>query len=378
MADGSALTVERIAGRRNVILRFSIPEAVSNLQMSYSIDPTYFPPGSQRDEPSNARSRITPGLAVLRTTCVFPVGELVSGEATVDSRLPAGWTIAWPWPQEGLMARIPSGELAQAEYFVAGNITFAHLRFGENTITLTQTPETDRVDMDKVAMILSTYEQTLGPSAFLRGRNTLLSIVPHEFMRGGAAGTVSAVQPPHLITVAHEILHWWNPGGVAQDDARWFSEGFTEYLSIRALADARLISIDDRNHALADLQSEAEFLQAELHYTLAEASIASLEDPRASRLVYAEGAMLGYAIDELLRIDGKSLAAFVGWVNANFAAPLSSLDVRAAARDRLGSRLESFFDSYVTGRAALPHIDFGPATGSSGVARYLPPGTTKN
>ncbi len=74
-----------------------------------------------------------------------------------------------------------------------------------------------------------------------------------------------------------------------------------------------------------------------------------------------------------LAARGDKLSDFIAHAVFNVTKPVDSEQIHAAARRLYGDVLDPFFEQYVFGNARLPRRDFGPATGASGAARFLPP-----
>lgn len=372
--DYAPLHVETEQTAGGVVCKLLLPPDAASLSLHYRVDPTFYPPGSLHDSPADARSRVTRNLAVLRTTSVWPVGDLGHAHGEVTFLLPEGWSMAWPWAvTDDGRHHLPSKTLSQAEYVVAGALDMQFLKLTGTRCHLARAAGTEGIDLDAMARLIHLYRTWMGGSPRPVGSNYLAAVVPAEFMHGGAAGRFTAVQPPDPHTLAHELFHWWNSGGDFAEDARWFAEGFTEYVSVEAATDTGLLTPADRNAIYADLQAEMVYLERDGVRPLAEISRTSRDEPEAGRLIYAKGAMLAGAMAEALAAHGGKLTDLVAEVVFDVDRPVTSQAIQTAARERYGAELEPFFSRYVFGDESLLIVDFGPATGASGAVRFLPP-----
>ncbi len=367
------LSVRTDATPQGLACTLSLPDDAPGLTLRYRIDPTYYPPGLQQDAAADARSRLTADLAALRTTALWPVGDLARTHGEVRFLLPDGWQLAWPWAVSGDIHHLPAKALRYAEYFAAGQLEKQFLKLEGTRVHLARAPEADEIRLDALARLLHVYRTLMGGAPEPTGANYLVAVVPSGFMRGGAAGRFTAVQPPDPHTLAHELFHWWNAGGDYAADARWFAEGFTEYVALDAAVASGLMTSEERRRVLADLQAELAYLERAGIVSLVDDARASRTDARASRRMYAKGALVAHAMAAKLAARGDKLSDFIAHAVFNVTKPVDSEQIHAAARRLYGDVLDPFFEQYVFGNARLPRRDFGPATGASGAARFLPP-----
>lgn len=371
--DYGTLTVRAEETARGLACELILPDDARSLTLRYRIDPTYYPPGSSRSASADARSRLTGDLAVLRTATLWPVGDLAGLHGEIRFRLPDGWQLAWPWAVSGEVHHLPAKALRYAEYVVAGPVEKQFLKLEGTRVHLARAAGAEGVQLDGVARLVHVYRTLMGGAPEPTGANYLVAIVPSDFMHGGAAGRFTAVQPPDRHTLAHEIFHWWNAGSHYAADARWFAEGFTEFVALDGAVASGLMTVQERDAVLADLQAEMRYLERDGAESLVSAARASRTNARSSRLLYAKGALVARAMAAKLALRGEKLTDLVAHVVFRVGGPADSRAIHAAARDLYGETLDALFEQYVFGNAPLPREDFGPAMGASGAARFLPP-----
>lgn len=131
---------------------------------------------------------------------------------------------------------------------------------------------------------------------------------PESFERG---------QNPHTLHfLAHEIFHDWlggklRPGGEGEGLA-WFWEGFTEYLSLRLLAEAGLVTPEWFAERLGEHEQAVSALASFGATAFADPSVA-WRDPAIEPLTYGGSALVAFALDvELHRRGAPDLAALLG------------------------------------------------------------------
>jgi hypothetical protein len=342
-----------------------IPSRAKSLVIDYTIDPTYFPPGSDRRDAAEARSRIAADLAIVRSSSLFPRIDAPGGDARlgVEFDLPAGWLAVTPWPSVEGRVVAPVGIGAPVEYIAIGPFETRVLSAGAAEVHLATPALVATRELPVEAIIAREMELLAAP--FKRRGPFLATVVPDSFMHGGAAGDHSIVQSSAPMVLAHEVFHWWNDSTLTARDASWFREGLTEYYGIRVAREAGAWTADAEAACFADLAAEMRQIEEVAPRGLKEASL----DPAAARLVYAKGALFWMLIDERLRSSGRYLEEGVRRVVTSPREGLTTAELRTLFSSLYGGVVDGEFDLYVLGANRLPDLGLPPATGRSGCAR---------
>jgi hypothetical protein len=345
------------------IVRFA--EHATELVITYTIDPTFYPTDANRSDPADARSRIAPDLAIIRSSSLFPRIDAGTGPVTLaaDFELPPGWVAVTPWPSSGGRVQVPADIGAPAEYFALGPFETRTLTVGSAAVQVA-TPALVATGAFPIEAIVS-RELELLDAPFKRPGPFLATVVPDAFMHGGAAGDHTIVQSsaPHVL--AHEVFHWWNDGTLTGRDAAWFREGLTEYYGIRIAREAGAWTTEAESNCLADLEAEMRRLEAAGPRGLRDASL----DPAARRLVYSKGALFWLLTDRQLHSVGRYLEEGVRRVVTSPRAGLTTEEIRTLFSSLYGGAVDDAFDRYVIGADRLPDLGLPAATGRSGCAR---------
>ena len=151
-----------------------------------------------------------------------------------------------------------------------------------------------------------------------------------------AEGEDAAVQL--VATLVHEYVHRLLPGALHErvaprlsgldlpDDARWFTEGFAEWITRRLLGRAGLIDAEETLRRLGRIEDDRSLL---------EAGRAAADEPAADALCYAGGALLAAWLDLGLRRahegdDDPFFRLVDGLVHSEIEVPLRAATVRDA------------------------------------------------
>jgi len=173
----------------------------------------------------------------------------------------------------------------------------------------------------------------------------------------------------HIIT--HEFLHLWIGVGISAADPEreyWFSEGFTEYSTLKLMKSLKLIDEDHFISApMSGLEDDVQkYLPVAGSISMREAG---LEKSANYDLIYSGGALVAFALDVELREGSDMQLGFEDFVqrmyhdfNSDpFAAGKASYtyeDVVRIASELAGKNLQPFFDDYVKGAGVLPIGDY--------------------
>jgi hypothetical protein len=351
----------------DAVLVYGVPigSRARSLAITYTIDPSYFPAGSNREDPAEARSRISPDLAVVRSSSLFPRLEVPGSTARlgVEFELPRGWVAVTPWPSADGRVIVPAEPGASVEYLAIGPFETRVVAAGGAQVQVA-TPALVATGAFPVEAIIA-REMDLLDAPFKRPGPFLATVVPDPFMHGGAAGDHSIVQSPAPVVLAHEVFHWWNDAALTARDASWFREGLTEYYGIRVAREAGGWTPETEMACFADLNAEMRRIEQDVPRSLVNASL----DPGGARLVYAKGALFWMLVDQRLRASGRFLEEAVRRVVTSPREGLTTAELRTLFSTLYGGAVDGEFDRYVLGANRLPDLELPAATGRSGCAR---------
>ncbi len=369
-SQARALRVNRRGGTP-LTFDIALPSDPSTISIEYQIDPTYFPSGMERDSPADARSRASRDVAVLRTTSLLPVLSLDGVGAYVTFQLPGRWTAITPWEPRRSGYWVPWTRRPRVDYLGVGPFRWQTVLIGGSQVQMGVYGTDGQVTPAQIRDLLR-YEVALVGSGFESPGRRSVVVIPGTFMQGGAAGAASAVLAPSAILLAHELFHWWMRADLVSPDARWFTEGFAQYVGIVSAHETGLISEALRRACFADLQAEMRFLESSGSVGLAEASSGYSRDSRSQRLVYSKGALFVRRLDQLGRRRGSGLRAVLRPIFAEPRRGLTSGDLERFVVQAYGQAGSAEYRRFVLAADTLPTSDFGEATGRSGCARTWP------
>ncbi|NUM56303.1 MAG: hypothetical protein HUU46_21910 [Candidatus Hydrogenedentes bacterium] len=347
-------------------------DTAGTVRIAYDVDPTFYPPASDRATAADARARVTGDLGVLRTTTILPQ-RIVAGAERIRFDLPGGWTAVTPWVEhdgafvlgEGAGGMIP-------EYIGIGPISVTEFSADEILFRVGVCVGVEGMENTSLLRVLKIERDIAACAPGAPGDIFCVIVVPRGFIRGGSSGQFSAVQPPEAVTLAHEMFHWWNTSRLIKPDANWFHEGFTEYYGICAARDAGLIDAEFATACFADLNAEMRYLEGDKPVSLLDASALSQRDFKMRRIVYAKGALLALLMERELKVQGKTLNEAMASILALGRGNLSNDDLRGQFREVYGGAVDGMFNQYVLEANPLPDLELPAATGKTGVAKYLP------
>ncbi len=363
---GRFLNVVEPDGSRPYIKRIEIPKTAGVVQVDYTLDPIYYPPGMGRD-PAEARSRVTSALGVLRTSAIFPRFELSGLDAEVKLALPPGWVAVTPWRDMGAGFYLSAAEFEATDYLAVGPFHVLDVDVGDASVRVA-VPEGETDVAGMVRRLVRQAARVMKTPVPRAGRMSVI-VVPPRFMRGGSAGERSVVQPASPAVLAHEILHWWNSASLTKDEAAWFREGFSEYYGLKVARDAGLVSGAEALDCLADMAGEMRWLESVRPFALGDVSLA-FDEPHARRLVYAKGALYAYLLDRRLAAVDRSLDEVLREIAAEERTGLGNGDLRGLFHRVYGGFADPSFDAYVFRGERLPDLGLPRGSGTSGCARY--------
>jgi hypothetical protein len=340
--------------------------------IEYTMDPTFYPPGSRSRDASDARARLGKRLAVLRTSSLFPTYDRSFDSARVVFVLPKDWTVAAPWLPDGDGFVLSQDDQRAVDYLGLGLLEVRKITVGNIPFIISASINAERVGAEKVSLVVRYFLDLVGsPPPVGSGTRSVVS-VPVSFMRGGAAGNRSIVQGTSPIILAHELFHWWTHSDLVQTEAKWFSEGFTNYFAVKAASEAGLITNDEAAQCFSDLAGEMRLLEKNGARSLRDVSVDYFKNGRAQRLVYSKGTLLALFIERKLDKRNQSMDEMIRKVLSKRRRGLSNSDLGRFFAQQYGSSEGAHFFRFLNEDIPLPRLGLGPATGDSGCARYLP------
>lgn len=371
-SGGRELVVDHITEDADATHRIDVTGIVDPVVIEYTINPTFFPPGGSEKYPSDARSRVVDGVGVVRTGSLLPTMTDGNRNARVSFSLPADWVAVTPWRSVDTgVFTIPASEWGQVDYLGLGPFETLELPVGKDIVRIGVLGVDSEIDVDAVAGLLEFHRELAGSPPVDPGPRTVL-LVPQKFMRGGAAGARSTVQIADAGVLAHELLHWWVHSDLTTAEAKWFTEGFTNYYGILAAQEVGLLSQDEVTECFADLNAEMRYLERDRPRSLQQVSEGYTREARSRRLVYSKGTLFAELLERELRLQDRALSEFMRAVLTESRAGLNNKDLRETLANVYGNLADARFIANVIAGEALPDMGFGPATGRSGCARYLP------
>lgn len=346
------------------------------LTLTYSMDPVFYPPGSIGNDRREARAILEPTGGVLRTHTIFPASNLRTDAHRVSFVLPEGWRALTPWrPISESIFILSDREFRATDYLSVGPLDIETLTVEDMEIRVGGFPGVD-LPLDSVVEVINLLTRDFGPIPNASSGPRCLTIVPPDFIHGGSSGSRSSVQNTHVVTLVHEIFHWWNPGSRGSPETRWFGEGVTTYVGVRYAHVAQLISAQELKACFADLYGEMRFLERSGANSLSRAGREATGEAQMSRLNYSKGALVTWLLQEQLQSEGKDVVDGIRRVVLETAPGFSNQDIFAIIRDEFSIETADMLRQWVVDRVALPKRSFGTATGASGIARFLPLETT--
>jgi predicted metalloprotease with PDZ domain len=299
--------------------------------------------------------------------------------SVVRVRLPNGWRIATPYRADPTRPdTYVATDLADlwANGSLVGPLSTEEVRSGALRVVFAGGPS--------IRAGLGVYARSLGPvvrtyAAALGGAPTgtlvvIANLSPRPRDRGGESFTrsISMLSPnaPDASTrsqwgylLAHETFHQWNPNAFPpadQPQVEWLVEGFTDYMTRRAMRSTGLMTDDEYRRAVS--ASYATYAALAGHTSL---RAAGADKGTNYDLLYAGGATVAAALDADLRRRTRGARGVPELLAAMAAAyratkrPYEYDDVVRTASRVAGADLHPFFARYVSGVEVIPREALG-------------------
>jgi predicted metalloprotease with PDZ domain len=317
-------------------------------------------------------------IAYVRENSVFMISRtaLVINESVRQSRVqfvvPDGWRVAAPWmpvaDEPGAFNVGNKGILMQSCVLV-GDFTEREVRAGDTVVKLAIGHGLDQYSdtiESAVGAVVPAYRALFEDTPQAR----FLAVVDVNVAGGITDGSaypnsVSVLTPRRMeganfvqavYTIAHELLHLWNGFRMRPaEQAEWFREGFTDYLTWRTLVDLDLV---DETPVLIELKRQ---LTAYLNLNPTVSIAAAGEDKSENgTLIYEGGSLTALCLDSMIRqrTAGKNgLPEFLRELYARSAKrniPYDRAMIVAVANEIGDGDFTPFFVRHVDGMEALP------------------------
>lgn len=197
--------------------------------------------------------------------------EQAEDPATITFNLPEGWRVTTPWSRDGNGYVVRSQLDIYSNAFALGRDEPRNARAGDVEFTWLMSRDLEPIS-ERVSELMSevpaAYAEFFGGSSI---KQYTLFVFSDERTDGGAfrdSLAVRVAQPSGGMErivlqqlVSHEIMHLWlGANGIHGEDPNelaWFTEGFTDYITVRLMHEQGLISDDLRDQRLANFVRRA-------------------------------------------------------------------------------------------------------------------------
>jgi predicted metalloprotease with PDZ domain len=306
------------------------------------------------------------------------VTSAVPGPRQISFVVPAGWALAVPWVEASPRGAGPTYEAADLDgllenSLVAGRFQPTEIAAGNFTFLLAF-PGAGADERNDVSSALRAVVQEYGamfpatpPTRYLM---TVLRGPERDaeaFRHSAAFTEPAALDGESRIlwagTLAHELLHSWIGHAIrpaVYADLQWFTEGFTEYLSLRTLARQRILTEADFTRRLENLLGLYLYFRASPAFSGVTPRSAGASKARNRLGVYNAGAAIAFCLDQRLRAasgGSRTLTDLVRRLHERFGvpgAPLGYDELVAVSSEVAGEEMGGFFSAYVGGEESLP------------------------
>ncbi len=313
------------------------------------------------DPHGDYESYIGQDFAVIDASTLFLYPKNAKAKSLVRFVGPEGWTASSVWEEAGsnLFSFVSSSEL---DNFVAfGPFNTRTEKIGNlKAILCVYRGVESSVDVEETFKVIEDltgyYSQAFKPL----DKKALLWIVVSSPITGGGvregAFLMSAVRTGASFwgKLAHEYAHQWNGRGLLYtQQARWFNEGATEFLTYKALTNIGAITKEVRDDKL--LRNWRIYLDLRKSNKDKAVSAGTLADVS---IIYTKGHLVNYALDLMIQDiteGGKDFLDVTRYLAENYWGDrLSNDDLLKAVNHVTGADLSDFFSKYVYGTEKLP------------------------
>lgn len=353
--------------------RWRLREATVPITLTYRVDLAYAEPGWPVGQEQAGWRDGTTIYSVTRPLFVSPDSWK---DIPVRFDLPEGWSAQAPWPEhEGANAfLVPGVDELRNNAVVLGTPRVAMSSRGGlrvRLILLDQEADPEaviRVFEAVSARYLEVFPET--PADIFQLVVMRLDVNDGEGFRNGATFTLDQPLTEASLVgwadlLAHELLHYWNGRRIrAQDRAahRWFSEGFTEFVSNRTLV---RVGVLPSSYMLAKIEKNAGLYALYLHHReepLQGLAAAGAHGGLERLAVYNGGWLMAMCSDLIIRqhTDGAGdVDQLLGELYERFGDQdrrFTADDFRAVASEVGGPALAEFLDAHATGSQPVDQL----------------------
>jgi predicted metalloprotease with PDZ domain len=345
--------------------------APCELSVQYKVD---FAFGRQQWPSGNEQVAYTDASAIYTTGLPLFLLDDDAGPSTIKFELPADWRVATPWEpiaRDRYRARDREALLSNTLVFGRAFIqTFDAQNFHVTVALLGNLAPSATLVSSTFTALVPDFTDMFGDKS--PGRY-MVALIPgpedgESYTDSFAVATSEAPTELNKIVwanhLAHELLHYWMGGKISSAESdtaslEWFTEGFTEYLANRALADE-------------NIYSEEQFLDRMGRHL--GAYVMTRENPNFQKvtpiqsgahkwanrpLVYSGGATIGFCLDGRIRKASGGKRSLRDVMRALYRAqtvdhkPLTLRAIANEASRAAGQSLDDFFKRHVEGTDAL-------------------------
>ena len=166
-------------------------------------------------------------------------------------------------------------------------------------------------------------------------------------------------------SMTHEFFHYWNGDKFSADAeneeaTEWFSEGFTEYFSLLALRDLKLIDQRTYEELLSQYFGYHAFFALNPNYKDITIKAAGARNWTNRPGVYDSGVVAAFCLDSIIQKESngdRDLSDVMKIMNRRFGVTRTKYayeDIITAASDVAGRDMTPFFAKFIEGKKSLP------------------------
>lgn len=345
--------------------------AACELTIQYKVDFSF---GRRQWPAGNEQVAYTDKSAIYTTGLPLFLLDDDSGPSTVKFELPGEWRVATPWdPISQDTYRVRDREALLSNTLVLGKASIKTFDAENFHVTLALLG-----DLGPAApQVQGAFAKLVPDLTRMFGDKTpgryMVALIPgpedgESFTDSFAVATSEIPTELNKIVwanhLAHELLHYWMGGklGPTESDKpslEWFTEGFTEYLANRALADVHIFSEDQYLDRMGRHMGAYVMTRENPNFEKVSPVESGVHKWPNRPLVYSGGATIGFCLDGRIRKASGGKNSIRDVLSALYRIQLADhkpLTLRAIADEAsrvAGTSLDEFFKRYVHGTDSL-------------------------